>query len=122
MPGLTHRQLSDTPSIGAMRTERQRQSVIGLANHGMPRGSTRPYATSFVREPEGNDCIERSVSTPKEPLLWEPHFQDLGRTPSRPSGIPRSGQPRGLVERLGIQSPRQARQRFLALQQTASLW
>ena len=29
---------------------------------------------AFVREPEGNACIERFFKTLKEPLLWVRHF------------------------------------------------
>ncbi len=32
---------------------------------------------AFVREPEGNGCIERYFRTLKDPLLWVRHFQSI---------------------------------------------
>jgi putative transposase len=32
---------------------------------------------SYVRQPEGNGCIERFFRTLKEQLLWIRHFKDL---------------------------------------------
>jgi transposase InsO family protein len=32
---------------------------------------------AFVREPEGNGCIERFFRTLKEQLLWVRHFEDI---------------------------------------------
>ncbi len=32
---------------------------------------------AFVREPEGNGCIERFFRTLKEQLLWDRHFQSV---------------------------------------------
>jgi len=32
---------------------------------------------SYVRQPEGNGCIERLFPTLKEQLLWVRHFSDL---------------------------------------------
>ena len=32
---------------------------------------------AFVRQPEGNGCIERFFRTLKEQLLWIRHFRDL---------------------------------------------
>jgi transposase InsO family protein len=74
---------------------------------------------AFVREPEGNGCIERFFRTLKEQLLWVQHFQDLDELQAALREFRDRYNREWLIERLGFQSPRQARQRFLALQQAA---
>lgn len=74
---------------------------------------------AFVREPEGNGCIERFFRTLKEQLLWVRHFQDLDELQKALHEFRDRYNREWLIERLGFQSPRQARDRFLALRQAA---
>lgn len=74
---------------------------------------------AFVREPEGNGCIERFFRTLKEQLLWVRHFQDLGELQPALREFRDCYNREWLIERLHFQSPRQARERFLALQEAA---
>jgi len=74
---------------------------------------------AFVREPEGNGCIERFFRTLKEQLLWVRHFQDLEQRQAALREFRDRYNREWLIERLSLQSPRQARERFLALQQAA---
>jgi putative transposase len=74
---------------------------------------------AFVREPEGNGCIERFFRTLKEQLLWVRHFQDLDELQRALRDFRDRYNREWLIERLGFRSPRQARERFLALQQAA---
>lgn len=74
---------------------------------------------AFVREPEGNGCIERFFRTLKEQLLWVRHFHNLEELQLALRAFREQYNREWLIERLGFQSPRQARERFLALQQAA---
>lgn len=74
---------------------------------------------AFVREPEGNGCIERFFRTLKEQLLWVRHFHNLEELQLALRAFREQYNREWLIERLGFQSPRQARQRFLALKQAA---
>lgn len=74
---------------------------------------------AFVRQPEGNGCIERFFRTLKEQLLWVRHFQDLEELQLALRDFRDRYNREWLIERLGFQSPRQARERLLALQQAA---
>ena len=74
---------------------------------------------AFVREPEGNGCIERFFRTLKEQLLWVRHFQDIDELQQALREFRDRYNREWLIERLNFQSPRQARERFLALQQAA---
>ena len=74
---------------------------------------------AFVREPEGNGCIERFFRTLKEQLLWVRHFQDLDELQQALREFRASYNREWLIERLNFQSPRQARECFLALQEAA---
>ena len=63
---------------------------------------------AFVREPEGNGCIERFFRTLKEQCALSVHTGTgwgIGR-------VSRSLQPAWLIERLGFEPPVQARQRL----------
>ncbi|MCS7044586.1 MAG: integrase core domain-containing protein [Bryobacteraceae bacterium] len=71
----------------------------------------------FVREPEANGCIERFFRTLKGQLLWVQHFQDLEDLQIALREFRDRYNRERLIERLAHQSPRQARERFLALQQ-----
>lgn len=66
-----------------------------------------------------NGCIERFFRTLKEQLLWVRHFQDLDELQAALREFRDRYNREWLIERLGFQSPRQARERFLALQQAA---
>jgi len=74
---------------------------------------------AFVREPEGNGCIERFFRTLKEQLLWVRHFQNLEELQHALREFRDQYNRSWLIERLGFQSPRQARERLLALRQAA---
>lgn len=74
---------------------------------------------AFVRQPEGNGCIERFFRTLKEQLLWVRHFQDLEELQLALRDFRDRYNREWLIERLRFQSPRQARERLLALQQAA---
>lgn len=74
---------------------------------------------AFVREPECNGCIERFFRTLKEQLLWVRHFQDLEELQAALREFRDRYNREWLIERLSFQSPRQARERLLALLQAA---
>ena len=74
---------------------------------------------AFVREPEGNGCIERFFSTLKEQLLWVRDFSTLEELAEALEQFRQRYNDHWLVERLSFQSPRQARQRLLALEAAA---
>jgi len=74
---------------------------------------------AFVRQPEGNGCIERFFRTLKEQLLWVRHFRDLEELQVALRNFRDRYNGEWLIERLSFQSPRQARERLLALQQAA---
>ena len=63
------------------------------------------FSPAFVREPEGNGCIERFFKTLKEQLLWVRHFPFHTGTGSRPSGVRALYNRPWLIERVGFQSP-----------------
>ena len=73
---------------------------------------------AFVREPEGNGCIERFFRTLKEQLLWVRHFQSIPELVRALEEFRALYNLHWLIERLGFQPPVQARQR-LALQPAA---
>jgi transposase InsO family protein len=73
---------------------------------------------AFVCQPEGNGCIERFFRTLKEQLLWVRHFQDVEELQQALHEFRDRYNREWLIQRLHLQSPRQSRERFLALQQT----
>ena len=73
---------------------------------------------AFVREPEGNGCIERFFKTLKEQLLWVRHFQSIPELVAALKDFRALYNQHWLIQRLGFQSPVQARQR-LALEPAA---
>lgn len=73
---------------------------------------------TFVREPEGNGCIERFFKTLKEQLLWVRHFQSIPELVAALEDFRALYNRHWLIERLGFQSPVQARLR-LALEPAA---
>ena len=68
--------------------------------------------------PEGNGCIERFFKTLKEQLLWVRHFQSIPELLEALQHFRELYNQNWLIERLGFQSPVQARQR-LALETAA---
>ena len=73
---------------------------------------------AFVREPEGNGCIERFFRTLREQLLWVQHFQSIPELVRALEEFRALYNQHWLIERLGFEPPVQARQR-LALQPAA---
>ena len=67
---------------------------------------------AFVREPEGNGCIERFFKTLKEQLLWVRHFRSIPELFHALQEFRALYNRSWLIERLGFQSPVQARERF----------
>jgi len=74
---------------------------------------------AFVREPEGNGCIERLFRTLKEQLLWVRHFQHLERLRLALRDFCDRYNREWMIEGPRFQYPRQACERFLALQHAA---
>lgn len=67
---------------------------------------------AFVRQPEGNGCIERFFRTLKEQLLWVKHFRDVEELRQGLLAFKETYNQEWLIERLGFRSPAQARQAF----------
>jgi len=70
---------------------------------------------AFVRQPEGNGCIERFFRTLKEQLLWVQHFDTIEELRQELLAFKETYNQNWLIERLGFKSPRQAREDLLAL-------
>ena len=64
---------------------------------------------AFVRQPEGNGCVERFFRTLKEQLLWVPDFTTLEDLAEALEEFRQRYNDHWLLERLSFQSPRQAR-------------
>lgn len=67
---------------------------------------------AFVRQPEGNGCIERFFRTLKEQLLWVRHFRDVEELRQALLVFKEQYNRGWLIERLGFRSPAQARADF----------
>ena len=67
---------------------------------------------AFVRQPEGNGCIERFFRTLKEQLLWVRHFATIEDLRHALLAFKETYNRDWLIERLGYRSPTQARQAF----------
>lgn len=75
---------------------------------------------SFVRQPEGNGCIERFFRTLKEQLLWVRTFRDIEELREALNEFRNRYNDHWIVGRLGYRTPNQARREFsLALSQAA---
>ncbi len=70
---------------------------------------------SFVRQPEGNGCVERFIRTLKEQLLWVRTFRNLEELRQALAEFRERYNQRWIVQRLGYLTPAQARQQLLAL-------
>lgn len=75
---------------------------------------------SFVRQPEGNGCIERFFRTLKEQLLWIRRFRNLDELRDALTEFRQRYNDHWILERLQYRSPAQARHDFsLVLGQAA---
>jgi transposase InsO family protein len=74
---------------------------------------------AFLREPEGNGCIERFFRTLKEQLLWVRHFETTEELTEALLEFRQRYNSQWLIERLHFPSPQQAHQALLALQPAA---
>jgi transposase InsO family protein len=64
---------------------------------------------SFVREPEGNGCVERFFRHLKEQLLWVRHFQTIEELRQALQDFKERHNQKWLVGRLGYRTPSQVR-------------
>jgi transposase InsO family protein len=67
---------------------------------------------AFVRQPEGNGCIERFFRTLKEQLLWVRHFRDLQELRAALNEFRERYNHHWILHRLNYRTPVQARQDF----------
>lgn len=67
---------------------------------------------AFVRQPEGNGCIERFFRTLKEQLLWVRHFSTIEELRHALLAFKETYNREWLIARLGYRSPAQVRQAF----------
>jgi putative transposase len=67
---------------------------------------------AFVRQSEGNGCIELFSRTLKEQLLWVRHFATIEDLCHALVAFKETHNCDWLTERLGYRSPMQARQAF----------
>jgi transposase InsO family protein len=67
---------------------------------------------AFVRQPEGNGCIERFFRTLKEQLLWVRHFSTIEELRQALLAFKETYNRDWLIARLGYRSPAQVRQAF----------
>lgn len=67
---------------------------------------------AFVRQPEGNGCVERFFRTLKEQLLWIRRFRDLNELRSALIEFQHRYNENWIIERLNYRTPLQARRDF----------
>ena len=67
---------------------------------------------AFVRQPEGNGCIERFFRTLKEQLLWVRHFRDVADLQQALRAFKETYNQQWLIERLGFRAPAVVRREF----------
>jgi putative transposase len=67
---------------------------------------------AFVRQPEGNGCIERFFRTLKEQLLWVRYFSTVEELRQALIAFKETYNREWLIARLGYRSPAQVRQAF----------
>jgi transposase InsO family protein len=70
---------------------------------------------AFVREPEGNGCVERFIRTLKENLLWVRRFDTIEELRQALHAFKETYNRDWIVERHGYQTPAAVRERQLAL-------
>ena len=68
---------------------------------------------AFVRQPEGNGCIERFFRTLKEQLLWIRHFRDIDQLRASLIDFRDRYNHHWILQRLNYRTPVQARKDFL---------
>jgi putative transposase len=69
---------------------------------------------AFVRQPEGNGCIERFFRTLKEQLLWVRHFENMDQLQLALRQFKEDYNRCWLIQRLNFRAPSQARHDLLA--------
>ena len=69
---------------------------------------------AFVRQPEGNGCVERFIRTLREQLLWVRTFRNVEELRCALQEFRERYNQRWLVQRLGYLTLGQARQQLLA--------
>ena len=69
---------------------------------------------AFVREPEGNGCVERFIRTLKENLLWVRRFDTIEELRLALHAFQATYNQTGIVERHGYQTPAAVRAAQLA--------
>ena len=67
---------------------------------------------AFVRQPEGNGCIERFFRTLKEQLLWLRRFRNLDELRAALTDFRHRYNEHWILERLHYRTPAQARRDF----------
>jgi putative transposase len=70
---------------------------------------------AFVRQPEGNGCVERFIRTLKEQLLWVRTFRNVEELRQALTEFRERYNRHWIVQRLGYLTPQQARQQLLAI-------
>lgn len=75
---------------------------------------------AFVRQPEGNGCIERFFRTLKEQLLWIRSFTDIDALRTALAEFRLRYNQHWILQRLGYRSPSQARRDFHLAQESAA--
>lgn len=75
---------------------------------------------AFVRQPEGNGCIERFFRTLKEQVLWVRHFRDLEQLRAALIEFRDRYNNHWILERLDYRTPAQARRDFQLEQEVAA--
>ena len=70
---------------------------------------------AFVRQPEGNGCVERFIRTLKEQLLWVRTFQTVEELRQALAEFRVRYNQRWIVQRHNYLTPVQAREKLLAL-------
>jgi putative transposase len=75
---------------------------------------------AFVRQPEGNGCIERFFRTLKEQLLWIRQLRDIEELRAALINFRNQYNHHWILQRLSYRIPAQARQHFLVDSQFAA--
>ena len=80
---------------------RRRSTFLGMTS-----------SPAFVRQPEGNGCIERFFRTIKEQLLWVRHFSTVEELRQALLAFKETSNREWLIARLEYRSPAQVRRAF----------
>ena len=68
---------------------------------------------SFVRQPEGNGCVERFIRTLKEQLLWLRRFRTVGELDQALRDFAHRFNNHWIIGRIGYRTPAQHRRELL---------